>query len=93
MGDWNPQISESVGNIPFGVSIGDVNNDGQNDLVVGNALDNNISIFMWARIEKPALDVISPNPSGKKINLNWGGVDAPLFYIYREQQNITNPKK
>ncbi|MFX1295498.1 MAG: FG-GAP-like repeat-containing protein [Promethearchaeota archaeon] len=44
---WNAQITRPVGNTPFGIFIGDANNDGQNDIVIANLNDNNVSILLW----------------------------------------------
>ena len=94
LNDWNPQITRSVGNFPRSVSIGDANNDGQNDIVAANydLFDYTVSILLWPRIEDPTLNVIFPNPSSKKINLNWTDVGVPSYYIYREQTQITSIK-
>ncbi|NVM27244.1 MAG: VCBS repeat-containing protein [Candidatus Helarchaeota archaeon] len=45
--DWKPQITRAVGNFPSKVFIGDVNNDGQKDIVSINDGDDTISILCW----------------------------------------------
>ena len=45
--DWNAQVKKSVGNSPYGVFVGDANNDGQNDIVTANYAGDNVSILCW----------------------------------------------
>jgi len=45
--DWETPLSKNVGEEPNCVVVGDVNNDGLNDIVVSNKRDDNISIFIW----------------------------------------------
>ncbi|MBD3196338.1 MAG: hypothetical protein GF317_14865 [Candidatus Lokiarchaeota archaeon] len=44
---WDAEITRDVGKNPYSVSVGDINNDGYNDIVVSNCGDNNVSIFIW----------------------------------------------
>ena len=46
-GDWYAQKTESVGNAPRSVFIGDADNDGYNDIVTANINDDNVSIILW----------------------------------------------
>ncbi len=46
-GDWDPQITKSVGNGPSSSFIGDANNDGYNDIVTANFYDDDVSILLW----------------------------------------------
>ncbi len=45
--DWAAQVKKSVGNSPYGVFVGDANNDGQNDIVTANYVGDNVSILCW----------------------------------------------
>ena len=47
LNNWSTQSTRAVGTNPHGVSIGDANNDGQNDIVVANYDDNSVSILLW----------------------------------------------
>ncbi|MFX1566989.1 MAG: FG-GAP-like repeat-containing protein [Promethearchaeota archaeon] len=44
---WSSEITLTVGNHPVCVSVGDINNDGFNDIITTNQADNTISIFLW----------------------------------------------
>ncbi len=44
---WDTQITLGVGIQPVCVSLGDVNNDGKNDIVTANQGDDTISILLW----------------------------------------------
>ncbi len=44
---WDTQITLEVGIQPVCVSLGDVNNDGENDIVTANQGDDTISILLW----------------------------------------------
>ena len=46
-GDWNPQITKSVGDNPESVFIGDANNDGYNDIATANLGSDDVSIILW----------------------------------------------
>ena len=46
-GDWDEPILKSTPQYSHNVHVADVNNDGQNDIVVSNAGDDTISIFLW----------------------------------------------
>jgi len=46
-GDWDSQISRTVGGNPYGVFIEDANNDGYNDIVTSNQAGNTVSIVLW----------------------------------------------
>jgi len=45
--DWDTQITKAVGNYPRDPRVGDANNDGQNDIVTANDMDNTVSILCW----------------------------------------------
>jgi len=46
--NWNAGILKSVGDYPWSVFINDANNDGFNDIIVGNTgNDKDISLFIW----------------------------------------------
>ncbi|MFX1500165.1 MAG: FG-GAP repeat domain-containing protein [Promethearchaeota archaeon] len=45
--NWEPEIRKSVGDEPFSVFIGDANNDGYNDIITANYVDDNVSICLW----------------------------------------------
>jgi len=44
---WDPVITRYVGETPYSHFIGDANNDGYNDIVTGNDLDETVSILLW----------------------------------------------
>jgi len=44
---WNTTIIKYVGNNPVCSALGDINHDGQNDIVTANQEDNTVSIFIW----------------------------------------------
>ena len=44
---WNSTIMKDVGNKPVCIAIGDINHDGQNDIVTANQEDNTVSILLW----------------------------------------------
>ncbi len=44
---WNLGITKNVGDGPLGVSIGDVNNDGNNEIVIAIREEDLISILTW----------------------------------------------
>jgi hypothetical protein len=44
---WSTPITLEVGNQPTCVSLGDVNNDGKDDIVTANQGDDTISILLW----------------------------------------------
>ncbi|MFX1301998.1 MAG: FG-GAP repeat domain-containing protein [Promethearchaeota archaeon] len=46
-GVWDAEITKNVGIQPTSVFIGDANNDGQNDIVTANYVDNTVSILYW----------------------------------------------
>lgn len=54
-GEWETTINKSLGGDPRGLSIGDANNDGNNDIVVDC---NGITIFLW---NSTAKDWDAPN--------------------------------
>jgi len=45
--DWEANITRSVGNSPYGLFVGDANNDGQDDIVTANFAGNNVTILCW----------------------------------------------
>ena len=47
LGDWDAQITRSVGDLPINVFIGDADNDGLNDIVTTNLNDDDVSILLW----------------------------------------------
>lgn len=44
--DWDPPITKTVVHYPSVVSIGDINNDGFNDIVTANYNFDNFSILL-----------------------------------------------
>ena len=44
---WDSNLTLNVGEEPSSIFIGDVNNDGQNDIVTANHYDDTISILTW----------------------------------------------
>jgi len=44
---WNPVSTINVGNGPRSVQVGDVNNDGYNDIVTSDQYDNAVTILLW----------------------------------------------
>ena len=46
-GDFDPQVRYSVGDSPHSVAIGDVENDGDYDIVTANSGSNSISLIRW----------------------------------------------
>ena len=49
---WDPVITRYVGETPFSHFIGDANNDGYNDIVTGNEVDETVSILLWNEISR-----------------------------------------
>ena len=45
--DWEQQAALNVGTQPWSVDVGDINNDGKNDIVAANFDDGDISIYLW----------------------------------------------
>ena len=45
--DWDSQITIGVGQNPLSIATGDVNNDGEIDIVVANYQSNTTSILLW----------------------------------------------
>lgn len=43
----NTTITKDVGNKPVCIAVGDINHDGQNDIVTANQEDNTVSILLW----------------------------------------------
>ncbi len=46
-GDWDTPITRPVGSAPTDVFIGDVNNDGYNDIATANEGPDTVSILLW----------------------------------------------
>ncbi|MHA1112849.1 MAG: FG-GAP repeat domain-containing protein, partial [Promethearchaeota archaeon] len=47
MSGWDPHILKSTGENPSDMGVGDVNNDGYNDIVTVNPYSSDIVIFLW----------------------------------------------
>jgi len=68
-GTWDPAITRSTGGLPRCVFIGDINNNGFNDIVTANGFgDNSISIFLWNTTsedwDSPITKATPSGPSG-----------------------------
>ncbi len=86
-GDWDPQITKSVGGEPRCVFIGDANNDGFNDIATANGIDNTVSILLWSistvseELPIPLIITISALSAGAVI-----GVAGILWYRRRKRE-------
>lgn len=59
-GTFQPPISETVGNSPQSVAVGDFNGDGRLDIAVANSADNTVTILLQAT---PALPTVTLSPT------------------------------
>jgi hypothetical protein len=60
--DWGPQIKfDTTDDQPNSVVVADVNNDGFNDICVGNQFNNSISLFLRDESSEDWDEIIKPN--------------------------------
>ncbi|MFX1293736.1 MAG: FG-GAP-like repeat-containing protein [Promethearchaeota archaeon] len=88
---WDSEIKKSVGYCPRGISIGDANNDGENDIVIANWGDANVTILLWNQVPNSVeLELIVPSIDNDGIiDLNWSRIiEATTYYIYRDNSSI-----
>jgi hypothetical protein len=62
-GTFQAALTETVGNDPQAVAVGDFNGDGRLDLAVTNSSDNTVSILLQTRAQSSATIASSSNPS------------------------------
>jgi hypothetical protein len=62
-GTFQTGLTETVGNDPQAVAVGDFNGDGRLDLAVTNSSDNTVSILLQTRAQPSATIASSSNPS------------------------------
>ncbi len=63
-GDWDAQITKPVGFNPQSVCIGDVNYDGQNDIVTSDISGGTISILSWNNTNNDWNELITKSAGG-----------------------------
>ena len=75
--NWDSRIAKLAGNYLRDAWIGDVNNDGLNDIVTANHGSDDISIFLWKFFDTqpPSITVHSP------WSMDLFGITAPSFNV------------